>query len=217
MDNPTYPSGRPIEVKPGDITVIQALAETYKPMYDADWMNTDNPSDALLICIAMGPWKQDRRFKIADKAIEWLYITTRPHEVDLRYADLVTVSTVFPLEWQRAYARSVIRRLVVEDITFLNRYEEWRARVAEASCVWPRVLEELFRMCDAKPNGSKVLWLFARDFLKVPAFPIDRWVARNLKKHGLPANPWYLTHACLQAGVDPNELARAFYTQREGL
>jgi len=77
---------------------------------------------------------------------------------------------------------------------------------------YEEVLQDFFGATGADPErGSKVLWLFARDFLRLPAFPVDRWVGRALKDAGLPLDSFYMTKACLLAHVSPNKLSRALF------
>ena len=80
--------------------------------------------------------------------------------------------------------------------------------------LWRKAVANVFARAQVPAKGTKVLWLWIRDFLNLPAFPIDRWVKRNLDAYALPADSWYLTQACLLAGVDPNPLARSFFTAR---
>lgn len=72
-------------------------------------------------------------------------------------------------------------------------------------------IEEFFSMCGKKVDGTKVLWLFVRDFLKLPAFPIDRWVKRNLQSLGLPLGSWTMIKICQDLEIDPNKINRLFF------
>jgi len=88
-------------------------------------------------------------------------------------------------------------------MTFLQRSVQYKAD--------PKGISMLFSDCGVSPKGTKTLWLFVRDYLKLPAFPIDRWVQRNLKAIGLPTDSWKMVRLCEKAGVDCNRLARAFF------
>lgn len=201
-------------VRVEDLDTIRQLATKYKPLYDADWLNTGNASVAYLVCISQGPWQQDRRFKLADRAIEELIRCTDPYMVDLRHAKIPGLAAVFPLEWQKSFIRYVVTALVLDSRTMHETSVRWMERSRKNRGEWPAIARELFILSGAKPMGSKVLWMFCRDFLQIPAFTIDRWVARRLREHGLSTNPWYMTRACLKAGVDPNELSRGLFSSR---
>jgi len=67
----------------------------------------------------------------------------------------------------------------------------------------------LYEITNTK-GRAKVLDLFVRDYLKAPAFPIDRWVARKLKEQNLPQNEKYMINLCNLAGLDVNHVARIF-------
>lgn len=76
---------------------------------------------------------------------------------------------------------------------------------------WIVHIEEFFNLCGANSKGTKVLWLFIRDFLKLPAFPIDRHVRRKLKEYKLPIDPIYIIGLCQKAGIDSNALNRSLF------
>jgi hypothetical protein len=66
-------------------------------------------------------------------------------------------------------------------------------------------------MCGVGPEGKKCLWLFARDYLQLPAFPIDRHVERFVKEVGLKRDEWYIIKLCRMAGLDPSKINRSLF------
>jgi len=64
----------------------------------------------------------------------------------------------------------------------------------------------LYRACGT--GYAKTLSLFARDYLDVPAFPIDRHCRRGLIAAGLPVDEQALLKLCTESGVDASSVAR---------
>lgn len=165
------------------IEAIKHLACTVPPTnYAEGWIGTGNPSLAFLICLSMGPWKEARRFKIANHLIE-----------DLRS---------------------------IPDLRFWNCMDRWREMLflkTEYDGCWESVALEFFSMCGVSKEGTKTLWLFLRDVLGIPAFPVDRRVRRVLRASGLPTDSWVITRLCEKAGVRTNDLARACFVHGESI
>lgn len=171
----------------------------FKPAFHPGWMGKD-PTVAFLVSIGSGPWKFQRRLNVQMTAIKWF----RSHGYrDL--SDVKRLSDIFPLDWQNDHLSSLVSSLRKKGITFKKQCNLWREDL------WISSLAELFKMCGVPDRGTKVLWLFARDFLEIPSFPVDRWVERRLASLGLPADSWYMTFACIRAGVNPNVLARTMF------
>lgn len=175
------------------ILLLQKLDALACPTFDESWLPNE-PSQAILTCIAMGPWKHDRRHKVKNKAIQWT------GGRDLRWCD---DCDAFPLNWQNATVNHLIAVLRARNVTFSTRIVDY-SKTPHGDCL-------LFEDCGVGAKGTKTLWLFVRDYLGHPAFPIDRWVRRNLKAAGLPVDSWKMIGLCKKAGVDTNRLARAFY------
>ena len=112
---------------------------------------------------------------------------------------------IYPLAWQNEYLMRMMESL---DGVALTSYV-----IGWLGSGWREVVEEFFGMCGSA-RGSKVLWLFIRDHLGLPAFPIDRHMKRALKEFGLPVDSWRMTDICERAGVDTNRLARALFSGR---
>ena len=186
------------------IAILQALDKELVPSHDGTWLPTI-ADEAFLTCVAAGPWNWSRRQAVAKEAIDWVHKWEGElHNVlhyDLKYG-------VFPFEWQHNYVQQMIIYLRINHVSLTNMVVRWLSDKDE----WRNHIKEFFHMCDASDKGSKVLWLFVRDFLKLPAFPIDRHVSRNLKELGLPMDSWLMVELCEKAGVDTNKIARGLFS-----
>lgn len=183
-------------VHPDHVNVLKRLGGL-EPAYDETWLGT-NPSLAFLTCVAMGPWKHNRREKVRADVLAWYGDTG-----DLFYGPWTVPP--YPFKWQQITVARLQDGLKRRGRRLFEMSLLWRGREN-----WERAVRDFFTLC-GRPEGTKVLWLFVRDFLKLPAFPIDRWVRRNLQTLGLPADPWYLIAACQEAGVNPNKVARLLF------
>jgi len=188
------------------IETIKRIAPQYTANYDATWLGI-NPDYAFLICIGAGPWKVKRRFKVQKTAINWFI---QQNKLDLANVSLENVRDVYPFQWQNDHLYNMIKSLQDKGVTYKEILQRWKDEFDRKT--WWTAHEELFAMCGVSKQGTKVLWLFIRDCLQLPAFPVDRWVCRNLQKHGLPPKAWYMTQACILADVNPNEFNRALFS-----
>jgi hypothetical protein len=198
------------------IQTIQHLARTIPPTtYNESWIGTSNPSLALLICVAMGPWKEARRFKIAKEVVS----VALPFGGDLHF-DLALASPgmfPYPLAWQNKIVNHIIEELHTDpDLRFWHHVDRWWTNLLQGPTnAWESVALEFFALCGVPKKGTKTLWLFLRDVMGMPAFPVDRRVRRILRAYGLPTDSWSMTRLCEEAGVDTNDLARACFVHGE--
>lgn len=171
--------------------------------FNTDWMGS-HPSRAFLIALGAGPWNKDRRQTVQREALEWF---------NDKYHDLIAIPEihpkVFPLDWQNRFLYDMVASLKKLPTSFALKVREWKETAR-----WERSLGQLFSMCGVGEKGSKVLWMFARDYLKLPSFPIDRHIGRALAEVGLPKNPWYVVELCNIAEVDPNDLNRRLFVAK---
>ena len=189
----------------------KASEELPTPDYDGSWMG-EEANCAMLISIGAGPWKIKRRLNVQKAALEW-YLTQ--HVSDLSQLHPELTRHVYPLLWQNDHLRRLVAALREKERTF----SAWCSRAIFEGLdyegrpgAWENYLAELFQMCGVKEKGTKVLWMFARDFLGYPAFPIDRHVRRHLEARKLPTDPWYISRSCLAGGVPAAELNRAMFS-----
>jgi len=188
------------------IDIIKSLSNL-EPTYDHTWVGSE-PNRAFLICVGAGPWKVNRRRKVQQKALDWLgdrdlRDTNCQHLVDF---------DVYPFDWQNWMIYNMTYSLRSKNIKFSEQCSKWEKNRNSWNDKWKENIKEFFDMCGTTKNGTKVLWMFVRDYLQFPAFPIDRWIKRALEEHNLPQNSWYITEACIEAGVDPNRLNRALFS-----
>lgn len=202
------------EIDPKHIAFLKDLKPLEKEaQFDDSWLPLD-ANRAFIICVGSGPWKDARRHQVQEHVLSWY----RARKVN-DFAEIDEVpSDLFPFRWQTKMVENVVRNLKTNRLPFKEQCAEWdRCRFYEGfpedANLWIPPIKEFFQFAGS-PEGTKVLWLFVRDFLLLPGFPIDRWVARNLKKHGFPEDAWYMTRACIKAGVSPNILNRVFFLKR---
>lgn len=190
------------------VDIIKRIAPQYTANYDASWLGTDQ-NIAFLICIGAGPWEVARRRNVQQAAINWFL---KCGINDLAFVNSEDARDVYPLQWQNDHLVSLIQSLqkLGKNITFEHMCSQWKKQF-RTYAKWTQY-EEFFEMCGVSKQGTKVLWFFIRDCLQLPAFPVDRWVRRNLQKHGLPPKAWYMTQACILADVNPNEFNRALFS-----
>ena len=190
------------------ILKIADIDQVHKEFRDdwKTWLPSD-PNDAFLVCIGAGPWKEHRRKMVQAGALDWF--KTRYTDISAINPKNVIIQAPYPLVWQNKmiYELARVLRTGFYGIgTFSNFCEKWKN-----STDWEKSIRDFFLMCDQGTDGTKVLWLFTRDYLNLPGFPIDRHVREFLKKVGLPQNPWYITHLCLDNGIDPSALNRYIF------
>lgn len=185
--------------------IKKAALEISQFAYDGSWLPQD-VSKSFLICLGAGPWKEQRRYNVQRLAL-MCYQTFSCSDL----SEFPFTNIVYPLDWQNDYLCNMLTSLN----KFRKRFDEICDRWKEDKSAWEISLHELFDMCKCNSRkGSKVLWMFARDSLNIPAFPIDRWVRRKLNELRLPEDPWYITKLCLEADVDPNSLNRSFFLSK---
>lgn len=181
------------------IEIIKEL-NVLEPSYDHTWLGSD-PDRAFLICLGAGPWKVDRRRKVQQDALNWL---GEKRLDEMHYGHFLF--DVYPFKWQNNMLLNMLLSLRSNVSTFEEFCIKWK------KMHWVDSLKDFFYKCGTKENGTKVLWMFARDYLHLPAFPIDRWVKRSLERFGLPCDSWTMTNLCIEAGVNPNRLNRALFS-----
>lgn len=188
------------------IDLLKSLPKE-SPGFDERWLPKD-PNNAFIICIGSGPWKTKRREQVQQKVLDWF---ASKEVSDFSEISLIDVPNIFPFKWQNQMLFNLITNLKSEEQNFKKLCSFWR--LTRETENWREAIKNFFEYTDT-PKGSKVLWLFVRDYLKLPAFPIDRHVSRNLKKLGFPENSWYMVEACLLAERNPNTLNRSFFLSR---
>jgi hypothetical protein len=170
--------------------------------YDGSWMG-HNPNKAFLISLGAGPWKEKRRYNVQKSALDWFINKSSSDLLHLSYLDS---EKVFPFNWQNKFLFNMVDSLKKDKITFKSLCDGWKR-----DSDWESSLKDLFNRCGTNSEGSKVLWMFARDFLDIPSFPIDRWVKRTLEANELPLSSFDMVNLCRKVGIDPNNLNRKLF------
>jgi hypothetical protein len=162
-------------------------AQHYREHPWRPWLPAD-ATDALLACVGAGPWRFQRRQAVQGAALN------RRQELGWSLVDLYG-QNLFPLAWQNQIVDRISSCLADMDFT------------------WPGYLGTISSVDDIQAVAGgrrrfKVIDMFARDYLEIPAFPIDRHVAAQLVEHGLPVDHAAMLAGCRQVGIDPIPLAR---------
>lgn len=187
------------------IADLDMIHEKYRDNWKT-WLPKD-PNSAFLACVGAGPWKAERRKKVQDAAIEWFH--SRWNDFYGVVPGYLHREPPFPLTWQNNMVYDLATSVRKSGRTWFGWCHVWKN-----SREWQRCTREFFEMCGHPNKGTKVLWLFTRDYLNLPGFPIDRHVEAYLKKLGLPTNPWYITELCLDVGIDPSALNRSIFFEK---
>lgn len=166
-----------------------------------DWLQDLSYSQAFLCCVGSGPWTVNRRATVQRQALDALdgrdLSTIEPKAVE---------NMRWPLEWQRLYTRSAADYCAERSLTFRDLCEQ-----VEDHAFDPDPLSFLYQVCGSSSKRVKVLDLFARDKLKIPAFPIDRHVRRRLVELSLPIDGPQMVRLCQAAGLSPASVNRSIF------
>jgi len=168
-----------------------------------DWLPVDFDY-GFVCCIGAGPWTLKRRYDVQEAAMNW-YRSNEPMEF---IGERQLQVSCYPLQWQNSMLERMCRYLYDGGWT-MESFGYALIGLAEKE-MWSDALHVLHH---AANNGrrTKVVSLYARDFLKIPAFPIDRHVKRVLVANGLPTKEDVLISECLDYGLDPCRVARSLF------
>lgn len=172
-------------------------------LYDTSWIGS-NAHIAFLVALGEGPWDEKKRHSVQKKAIDWFF---NKNVTDFRYIDL-EYEEVYPLEWQNNFLFNMLYSLHEQGDLFEAICFHWKI-----SNNWKHSLEDLFYRCGASKNNAKSLWVFARDFLNIPAFAINKDIKKTLRINSLPLCPYSIIDLCEKANINPNNLNRKMYNK----
>jgi len=176
------------------LKVLVRYVENNSKIDDGTWLDHLNPSQAFLTCLGAGPWKIARRTLIQKEAIHAL------GDRDLTQINDIKIFR-FPLDWQNKKIAAII--------DYLQRYKismSWFVRFIADMNEPAKILYDVTQTS----GRAKVLDLFIRDYLKLPSFPIDRHVERELRRNGFPVSEKYMINLCKEAELDVSYVARVF-------
>jgi hypothetical protein len=109
---------------------------------------------------------------------------------------MIFTPDIFPLAWQYKLLSKICDGL--------------RGGSFEVYCLTADAMD-IYNLCGTR---TKVISLFIRDKMNMPAFPIDRHVKRWLVENNLPTNEIEMLRYCFNNDVDPNKLNRWIVRQR---
>lgn len=175
------------------------------------WLDDLTYSQALVVCIGAGPWKEKRRQQVQQNALNILGnrdIT----QIDI---DKIIKKQWYPFDWQNNMLMHFI-------VTFQNIqiiFDDWCNLIKRYSENSPIAIKTFWRLEFQKRIGyekklPKVLSLFIRDKLQFPSFPLDRHAKRILDDYGIPYNETLVIKLCLRNGIDPSKLNRYIFHQK---
>lgn len=161
------------------------MIKEFKPKKSPRWL-PKTYSAAFVVCLGAGPWRYNRRRHIQGLALDKI------KKVDLRYLK-VKQCNFYPLKWQNDILVKMVLFLRKNNTTF----KDFCKKVIEKNSI------DLFYKACEKNNHIKTISLFCRDKLKIDSFPIDRHVAKNLKKYNLPINEQIMIDLCRKNNLNP--------------
>lgn len=170
------------------------LYNSFGEIKEPTWLDGRSYSDAFILCISSGPWRENRRFKIQNDAISFIAgrdLSEINNEIDF-----------FPLAWQNNFTNSIIHYLQLSNHSMKDICIKIKKEL-----IIKNNRQILYSFCKC-PKGSKVLSLFCRDSLKISnCFTIDRHVRKFLQQHDLPITENEMVDLCLENGVSPRLFA----------
>lgn len=172
---------------------IKDLYNSFGEIKENTWLDGRSYSDAFVLCISSGPWRESRRLKIQTEAIS--FVAGR----DLSEINCEII--FFPLKWQNDFLNSIIHYLQLN-----NKTMEKFCKLVKNELIITNSRQILYDQCRC-PQGAKVLSLFCRDSLKIPSFPVDRHVRKWLKEHNLPQKENEMVKLCYENDIDPRLFA----------
>lgn len=179
--------------------------KTLKPIPDSaeisNWLNFGRPSTGFVVAVGAGPWKIKRRFEVQKFAL--LVLNGR----DLtELFKLEVEGNMYPFDWQNNQILKVINKCKKLGFTFDEAIDKIKATKNE-DLAWRRYTNLM------GGKVTKVTSLFARDYLKLNCFPIDRHVRRWLVKHNLPTNELEIIKLGRKNKINIREYARAIFQE----
>lgn len=168
------------------------------------WLDDLNFSQAFVVCVGAGPWQRPRREQVQERALK------RLKDRDLLHITIwdALSGPWYPLDWQNKMLDKMVRLLQLNDI-FFKEYCEWLINTADGQYSRARFTSDM-----GYKKLPKVLSLFVRDKLKLPAFPLDRHVKRVLDDFEIPHDEEFVVQLCKKASVNPSQLNRWIFGQK---
>jgi len=198
--------------------LTQVPSDASEKELEDDWLENLTFSQALIVCIGAGPWKEGRRRQVQLNALKEL------GDRDLSLINIqetLVIGSWYPLEWQNKMLFRFIQRTQTTPRTFesiCHHFKDYNCIIYtnptpdEAWNTYQRF--EFLKFFGYETKTPKVISLFIRDKLKFPAFPMDRHVKANLDQFKIPHDEMLVLKLCLRNGVDPSRLNRWIFKQK---
>lgn len=166
------------------------------------WLSRHRPSVAFVCCIGAGPWRIGRRMKVQQSFINAL------GEEDLRSKSaLRRLTKASQLAWQATWFKRVNEVCNKYDMDFDSIFNQDFQKSLNA-----HNFEAVMKLeVDKSP---KVVALFARDYLFIPCFPVDRHVRKWLIDRGLPHKASAVSALFKELKLNPSGYSRAIFNSK---
>jgi len=155
-------------------------------------------NNAILACIGAGPWNQQRRNTTQESILLWF---NKQNVSDISL--LTKIEKIYPLIWQNELLFNLNKNLKSLNTTFRQRCY----RYLNEKYFFKDPVEDFFNLF-GEVKEAHILWTFVRDYLNLPAFPINKLVKKELKANELPDDSLKIIEICLKTKIDPNFLSR---------
>lgn len=176
---------------------------------EAKWLLDHRPSIAFAICIGAGPWKIGRRSIIQKSFIDAI------GKRDLR--DPVALRKLIPacqLDWQNKWFEQINHGLI-------HLSNKARRRILFDDLFWlgTSLTQDKLDIFESLIGCSiyrapKVVQLFARDYMFIQCFPVDRHVRRWLEERKLPNRSDKVVMLFKELGLNPSGYSRAIFNNK---
>lgn len=159
-----------------DITRLYTALTELEPVSDekTDWLNFDNPTKAFVTVAGAGPWKVNRRAKVQANA---RLIAGNRDLVELSDDE---ITSMYPFWWQQRILLVTKQNCLAADKSFSDEINDIQKRLPDNQLLAWDMYRELLG-----GKITKATSLFARDYLYINCFPIDRHVKRWLQEQRL--------------------------------
>lgn len=184
---------------------------TPKEELEDHWLDDLTYSQALVVCIGAGPWKEKRRQQVQRQALDML----EDHDITQIPWPLPKHEKWYPFDWQNDMLGKISRIFQYSHRIF-NEWCNLRKKDCENS---PTAIKtfwrfEFLKAIEYEKKVPKVLSLFIRDKLGFPSFPLDRHVKRILDDCDIPHDETLILNLCLRNGINPSQLNRYIFHQK---
>ncbi len=181
--------------------------EDVRPVPDsqATWLSRHRPSVAFACCIGAGPWRLPRRQRVQQSFIDAI----GEHDLSAP-TTLRRLRRASQLDWQAKWFERVNQVCRKRDVEFDALFD---APFKIDRSLKFHNFEAVFGL--EVTRAPKVVALFARDYLFLPCFPVDRHVRAWFEERGLPQRPHEIMDLFRGLGIsNPSGYSRAIFNAK---